>query len=521
MDFLKIFYKISKENKRAFVLIFIVCLITCTLTFSIPLILGLYISNLFTNANHTLVVNYSLLLLSIILLLFIFDFIGIRLITIAQSNLLFNARKHFIDNISHLDYKLLETKYNNVFIQTQFKEIDKLAIFVSPTGFHFMCALLMTVFIIIYLLFIKVSLALILIVLIPCYYYLTKFSLEINKQKLNCDQKINLDTQAQLNNYLNNINFYKMNFLLNKQNNSFINELANNKQKQQQVNNHLNLTTASLYLITLLILLLFLVLASFSILNATITNSQLIAIIGYVALIFTTITYLPRFEIQLKPAVAIYYILKEISKLPNNQIDQQKKVKIQTISSLTIRDVNYQNRLKPRININVRTGDYHLLTNTDDNQTLFKLLTKIYTKDNGYIRVNNIDIELINNHSLWNKIYYSSQTPNILASTIFDNIVLGKNITQEQLKRICKQQGVSDLISNLNLDKQIDEQLINLSPGEESKIELLRLLLSDAELYLIDTFNISENFQQQLLAEQIIESKKESSIIIRISEDSI
>lgn len=115
--------------------------------------------------------------------------------------------------------------------------------------------------------------------------------------------------------------------------------------------------------------------------------------------------------------------------------------------------------------------------------TMLRLLNRLNEADSGTILFNGEDIKKIDPIKLRKRIVMLGQTPVIYPGDIEDNLQIGLKLSgqlpasPEKLKKyLCK----------VNLDKHLNESCSRLSGGEKQRLCLARVMLMDAEVYLVD-----------------------------------
>ena len=123
--------------------------------------------------------------------------------------------------------------------------------------------------------------------------------------------------------------------------------------------------------------------------------------------------------------------------------------------------------------------------------TICKLIIKLYKYD-GLIRIDNVDIQSIDNNFLRHNIIYIDQNPKMFNRKIIENILYGCNFKEDY----CKKQ-LTYIRSNFSLINEIFNKLDidntqsgflgnNLSGGQKQVLNIVNGLIQDAKIIMID-----------------------------------
>ncbi|EFL80036.1 heme ABC transporter ATP-binding protein/permease CydC [Actinobacillus pleuropneumoniae] len=135
--------------------------------------------------------------------------------------------------------------------------------------------------------------------------------------------------------------------------------------------------------------------------------------------------------------------------------------------------------------------------------TIFQLLNRNYDPTSGQIRLNACNIADYAEPVLRQHIVTLSQRVHIFNSSLRDNLLFGDaQATDSRLITVLNQVGLAYLLDEQGLDLWLGEGGRPLSGGEQRRLGLARLLLSQAEIVLLDepTEGLDRETEQQILA---------------------
>ena len=134
--------------------------------------------------------------------------------------------------------------------------------------------------------------------------------------------------------------------------------------------------------------------------------------------------------------------------------------------------------------------------------TIFQLLNRHYDPTSGQILLANCNVADYPEATLRSHLVTLSQRVHIFSQTLRDNLLMGNpQATDEQLKLVLEQVELAYLLQEQDLDLWLGEGGRPLSGGEQRKLGLARVLLSNAELVLLDepTEGLDRETEQQIL----------------------
>ncbi|PKM67844.1 MAG: ABC transporter [Firmicutes bacterium HGW-Firmicutes-2] len=145
--------------------------------------------------------------------------------------------------------------------------------------------------------------------------------------------------------------------------------------------------------------------------------------------------------------------------------------------------------------------------------TLLKILAGLENHDSGSIVYNDQPL----GPSLMKKITYLSQTPYLMRSSVYENIIYPLKIRNVDSKIIEKK--AFEIMEELQVTELRDQLATQLSGGESQKVALARALVFDPEVLLLDEPTASIDPATTMTIEEAItkRNKLQNMTIIMIS----
>lgn len=142
------------------------------------------------------------------------------------------------------------------------------------------------------------------------------------------------------------------------------------------------------------------------------------------------------------------------------------------------------------INLNINYGDKVLLFGSSGSgkSTLFKMLLRYVEIPYSMISINNIDINHYHLENIRRYITYVSCNELLFTDTIYNNICLYKDVSEEDFMnavRICRVDMIFGKNIN-NYNSMLEENGFLLSSGERQRIILARSILRTSNIYIFD-----------------------------------
>ena len=120
--------------------------------------------------------------------------------------------------------------------------------------------------------------------------------------------------------------------------------------------------------------------------------------------------------------------------------------------------------------------------------TIGLLAGRFWDIEEGKITIDGTDIKDISYESLMDNVSFVFQDTFMLHDTIYENIIMGKNYTREEVENAAKKAQIHDFIMSLpdRYETKIGEGGIKLSGGEKQRISIARAILKNTPIVILD-----------------------------------
>ena len=120
--------------------------------------------------------------------------------------------------------------------------------------------------------------------------------------------------------------------------------------------------------------------------------------------------------------------------------------------------------------------------------TIGLLAGRFWDIDEGKITIDGTDIKDISYESLMDNISFVFQDTFMLHDTIYENIIMGKNYTREEVENAAKKAQIHDFIMSLpdRYETKIGEGGVKLSGGEKQRISIARAIIKNTPIVILD-----------------------------------
>lgn len=230
------------------------------------------------------------------------------------------------------------------------------------------------------------------------------------------------------------------------------------------------------------------------------------------------------------------YILKSNIFYYNDMIDEPEQkdkgdLEITEFNNLVLNNINFRysdfsDYIIKEIQFNINKGEKVAIVGLSGSgkTTLIKLIAGLYDPTEGEIFLNGVPLSSIKNESCSKLISVVPQTPVFFNKSVFENIVMDRNLTEKEVKDALSMVNLLEDIEKMpmKLNTVISGQGGNVSGGQIQRLAIARAIVSKPELIILDEAtssldswnekNIYNNLKTMEIAQLVI-SHRLSSII--------
>ena len=220
--------------------------------------------------------------------------------------------------------------------------------------------------------------------------------------------------------------------------------------------------------------------------------------------------------------------LNRVWNIENLVVDNNGSHTLKELKKINVKNISFgygENMLFENYSYEFNKGNIYCIKgeNGVGKSTFIDVLLGLYTKYDGDILYNDINIKELDLYYIRkNKIGYNQQCAYLINDTIFNNLIYGLNSYDKQEMISC--------INNLNLNSLIEKyedginsvincKNDNISGGEKQKISLIRVLLKNSDLLILDEpTSFLDSISAKKLGDKLINIKSDKIVIV-ISHD--
>lgn len=150
--------------------------------------------------------------------------------------------------------------------------------------------------------------------------------------------------------------------------------------------------------------------------------------------------------------------------------------------------------------------------------TVFNMLTRLVDPSSGAVEIGGVPVSAMKLRDLRRMISVVAQEALLFDESLRENIVLDREVSEEDLQRALEAAHVADFLPRLDrgVDTQVGPRGSGLSGGQRQRVAIARAVLRDAPILLLDEATSALDAQSELVVQEALErlSKGRTTLVI-------
>ena len=517
-----------KDHKAKLIITIVCAIISTAFTIIAPLLIGKSTTIIYEGTtkiiNHTGTIDLNSLinLLIIVVVLYVvsalFSYLQSYFIIELSTKISFDLRQRIMDKILYLPMEKIGENKRGDILSRMTNDIDSLQHGISQSFIQLTTAVITLVGVFIMMLSINVIMALATIVLVPIAFLVIKF---ITKHSQSYFLK-QLEFKGSLNGQIEEtftghdiIRAFNQEEIsmekFEKDNNSWF----NNEWKSQFFS---SLNGPLMNFISNFTYVVIAVLGAVFVLQKAIAVGDILAFFQYSQSFTRPIQQITRVMNQIQTAMAASERIFEFLDLDDEENPSTRK--LDTINdNITFEDVSFgyspNEKIIKNLTFEVKKGQkIAIIGETGAGKTtIVKLLMRFYDIDSGSVKIDGVDIDEYDKHSLRSHVGMVLQDSWLFSDTIKSNIRYGNlEVSDDEIVDASKQVYIDNFIRQLpdGYETTLNEDSDNISHGQKQLLTIARTILSSKEILILDEATSSVDTRTEKLIQKAIDKLMEN-----------
>ena len=528
-----------KDYKLKLLLTFVCALISTVFSIVAPLLIGMATTTIFDGIiamnNHAGEMDFNTLffLLGIVVLLYVisavFSYLQSWFLIDISTNISFNLRTRIMDKITHLSMDDVGENKRGDILSRITNDVDSLQTGITQSFIQLMTAVITIIGVLIMMLSINVWMTLAALILIPISFVLitliTKYSQSYFLKQLAFKGSLNAQIEETFTGHdiirIFNQEDIEMEEFEYDNENWFKHEWKS--QFFSSLNNPLMNFISNLAYVAIAVL------GAIFVIQKAIAVGDILAFFQYIKNFTQPIQQITRVMNLVQTAMAASERIFEFLEIDDEE--NSSDIKIDNFKEeITFENVSFgydeDEIIIKDLSFNVKKGDkVAIIGETGAGKTtIVKLLMRFYDVRAGQIKIDGVNINEYDKHSVRHLMGMVLQDSWLFSDTIADNIRYGKlDATDDEVINAAIQVRADDFIKQLSdgYDTILNEDSDNISHGQKQLITIARTILADNEILILDEATSSVDTRTEKLIQdamdKLMENKTSFIIAHRLS----
>ncbi len=517
-----------KDYKLKLIITFICALISTVFSIIAPFLIGMATTTIFDGINamnaHTGTIDFNTLffLLGVVVVLYIvsavFSYLQSWFLIDISTDISFNLRNRIMDKITQLSMEDVDENKRGDILSRITNDVDSLQTGITQSFIQLMTAVITIVGVVVMMLYINVWMTLAALILIPIAFILitliTKYSQSYFLKQLAYKGSLNAQIEETFagHDIIRTFNQEEIEM----EHFEYDNENWFKHEWKSQFFSSFN--GPLMNFISNLAYVAIAVLGAIFVIQKTIAVGDILAFFQYIKNFTQPIQQITRVMNLVQTAMAASERIFEFLEIDNEE--NPSDVKISSLKEeITFENVcfdyNKGENVIRNLSFKVKKGDkIAIIGETGAGKTtIVKLLMRFYDVDSGEIKIDGININDYDKHSVRSLMGMVLQDSWLFSDTIANNIRYGNlNATDDEVVDAAKSVHADDFIRQLpeGYDTVLNEDSDNISHGQKQLLTIARTILTDKEILILDEATSSVDTRTEKLIQEAMDKLMEN-----------
>ena len=494
-----------------------------------PLLIGFATTAIFDgiktgNMNMEYILNLLITVVILYVISAIFSYLQSYLLLDITTDISYNLRKNLIEKITHLSMGGLDANTRGDILSRITNDVDSLQSGIVQTFNQLLTGVITIIGVTVMMLSINIWLTIATIILVPIAFFIiikvTEFSQDYYLKQLEYRGRLNGQIEESFTGHeiIRSFNQEEESMII------FDEENENWYEQEWKSKFFSSISGPFVHFISNLQYVIISVLGAVFVLQNAISVGDILAFIQYSKNFTTPIEQITRIMNMIQTAMAaserIFDFLKiDVEENPSEEkiTEINDEISFENVSfgytedELVIKDLSFKVKKGEKIAIVGETGA--------GKTTIVKLLMRFYDVSGGEIKIDGVNINRYDKHSIRSLVGMVLQDTWLFNDTIFNNIRYGKlDATEEEVIAASKEAHAHHFImqSAEGYELMLNEDADNISHGQKQLLTIARTILSNKQILILDEATSSVDTRTEKLIQRAMDRlmKNRTSFII-------
>ncbi len=525
---LKNIFNLLKNYKLKIILTVIFGIVSTVFSVISPLLIGLATTTIFDGINKimnntgTIDFNSLLFYLSVVVILYIissvFSYLQSYVLIDISTDISYNLRSRIMEKITSLSMDNVDENKRGDILSRITNDIDSLQNGITQAFLQMLTAIITIIGVFVMMLYINVWMTLATIILVPISFLMiilvTKYSQSYFLKQLVFKGSLNAQIEETFTGHdiIRAFNQEEKSIEKFEQDND---DWYTQEWKSQFFS---SLTGPAMNFISNFAYVLIAVLGAIFVLEKAIAVGDILAFFQYIENFTRPIQQITRVMNLVQTAMAATERIFEFLELDDEENPSDRQIN-DIEKEITFENVSFgytsNEKIIKNLSFNVKKGEKIAIVGETGagKTTIVKLLMRFYDIDGGEIKIDGINIEEYDKHSIRSLIGMVLQDSWLFSDTIANNIRYGRlDATDDEVIEAARQVYADNFIKQLpdGYDSLLNEDVDNISHGQKQLLTIARTILSSKKILILDEATSSVDTRTEKLIQKAMDKLMEN-----------